>query len=105
MIRMIAHRVEDRLAHIVSGAIQHDRVGALLYNEIVDASCVPGGIDIVAMIAQREREQFGNFRSVVNQQDAMQSISYFLAGPEPGNRALLLALGSISITQIRPPAV
>jgi hypothetical protein len=51
MIRMIAHRIKDRLAHVVSRAIQHNRIGALLDNKIVDASCVPRGIDLVAMVA------------------------------------------------------
>jgi len=102
---MAAHAVEERLAHLEGGAVEHERIGALLLNQLVDCGTVTRREDRVAEITQREREQLGDLRRVVDEQDAAQSYAYFLPGPVPGSRGFLAAQGSRSMTQIRPPAV
>jgi hypothetical protein len=101
---MVAHRVKERLAHIVSGAVEHYRLSAMLIDELIHGVAVSRGKYFVAVIAQRERQQLSDLRRVVNEQDAPQA-SYFFAGPVPGSRGFLAAQGSRSITQMRPPAV
>jgi hypothetical protein len=104
VILVFANGVEERLAHIENRTIEHERIGALLHKQIVDVSGVPGGENVVAAIAQCKRQQFGDFRRVVDKQDAPQPY-YFLPVSAKGSRFFLPAEGSRSRTHTRPPAV
>src|SRR5208337_3223709 len=70
VIRMVTHGVEERLAHVEGGAVEHERVGALLENQLVDSDGVSRCADLVAVVTQRKRQQLGYLRRVVNEQDA-----------------------------------
>ena len=105
MVRAVAHSVEKRFAHIVGGAIEDKRVGLIFPDQFVDADGVPRREYFIARVAQRKTEELSNLRRVVNEQDAAQSVGYFLLGPVPGSRFFLLSQGSRSMTHIRPPAV
>ena len=105
MVRAVAHRVKKRFAHIEGGAIENKRVGSMLPDQFVDGDRVARREYFIACVAQRKTEELCNLRCVVNEQDAAQSVGYFLLGPVPGNRFFLPTQGSRSITHIRPPAV
>src|SRR6266481_9852116 len=70
VIRVITHGVEERLAHIVDGTIEHEGIGALLNDQLIDSGGIAGGENVVAAVAQRKRQQFGDFRRIVDEQDA-----------------------------------
>ena len=72
VIRVIPHRVEERFAHLESATVQHQGVGALLQNQFVDGSGISRCQDLVAAVTQRKRQQLGNLRRVVDEQDAAQ---------------------------------
>ena len=105
MIWVGAHRVEECFTHVVAGTVEHQRARAVLNNQVIDTAGVTGCGDVVAQVTQRKRQQLGNLRRVVNQQDAWQVFRYFLLAPLPGSRFFLPSEGSRSIIQIRPPAV
>jgi len=105
MIRMLPYSVEQRLAHFVTGTIEHYRIGAMLNDQLADAGSVSRREDFIAKVAQRERQQLGNLRRIVDQQNAAQAFYFLAAGPVPGSRGFLPCAGSRSIIQIRPPAV
>src|ERR1039458_2179670 len=73
VIRMVTHGVEERLAHVVGGAVEHERIGALLENQLVDGDGVSRCKDLVAAVTQRKCQQLGNLRRVVDEQDAAQA--------------------------------
>jgi len=105
MVRIVAHGVEERLAHVVRRTIEYHCKSPLLLDQVVDCRIVAFREDFVAVIMQRERKKLRDFRRVVNQQDPAQAFGYFFAGPVPGSRGFLAAAGSRSITHTRPPAV
>ena len=105
MVRAVAHGVEKRFAHIEGGAVEDKRVGLMFSDQFVDADRVARREYFIARVAQRKAEKFGDLRRVVNEQDAAQSVRYYLLGPVPGRRFFLPSHGSRSITHIRPPAV
>ena len=72
VIRVMPHRVEERFAHLESATVEHEGVGALLQNQFVDGSGISGCEDFVAAVTQRKRQQLGNLRRVVDEQDAAQ---------------------------------
>src|ERR1019366_1178636 len=72
VIWMVTYGVEERLAHVEDRTVKHERIGALLQEQLVDSKGIAGGEDIVAAVAQRKRQQLGDFRRVVNEQDAPQ---------------------------------
>ena len=102
---MMTYAIEERLAHVVGCTVEHDRIGALLRNQLVDCGRESGREDLVPVVTQRERQKLGNLRRVVDKQDAAQNKRYFLAVPVPGRRGFLPAQASRSMTQMRPPAV
>src|SRR6266705_6179 len=93
VIRVVTHGVEERLAHVEGGTVEHERIGSLLQNQLVDE------------ITKRKGQKLGNLRRVVDEQDAAQSVRYFLPAPAPGSRFFLPSEGSRSRTHTRPPAV
>ena len=105
MVRAVAHGIEECFAHIEGGAIEDKRVGLMLPDQFVDGDGVARREYFIARVAQRKAKELGNLRRVVNEQDAAQSVGYFLLGPVPGSRFFLPSQGSRSITHIRPPAV
>jgi len=105
MVRAVTHSVEKRFAHIKGGAIEDERVGLTLPDQFVDGDGVARGEYFVTRVAQRKTKKLGDLRRVVNEQDAAQSVLYYLLGPVPGRRFFLPSHGSRSITHIRPPAV
>jgi len=44
---VVTHAVEKRLAHIESRTIEHDRIGAMLDNQIVDGGGISRCEDLV----------------------------------------------------------
>ena len=105
VVGVCSNAVKDRLAHVVHGAVENESVGVLLLDQFIHGRGKTRGENIEAVIAQCKRQQLGDFRRVVNKQDARQIVRYFLPVPEPGIRGFFVADGSRSITQIRPPAV
>ena len=105
VVRIGSHAVENRLAHVVDGAVENESVGVLLRDQFIHGRGKTRGENIEAVIAQRKRQQLGDFRRVVNEQDARQIERYFLPVPEPGMRGFLVAESSRSMTHTRPPAV
>lgn len=73
MIRMVTHAVEQRLAHIIGGAVEHERIGMLLENQLVDCRGISLCENLVAAVTQRKCQKLGNLRRVVNEQDAAQA--------------------------------
>ena len=73
MGRVVSHHVEERLAHLEVRAIEHERVGALVDDQLTDRVSVAGGDDLVSAVAQREGQQLRDLRRVVDEQDAGQS--------------------------------
>jgi len=73
MIRMVTHAVEQRLAHIVGGAVEHEHIGMLLENQLVDSRSISLCESLVAAVTQRKRQKLGNLRRVVDEQDAAQA--------------------------------
>src|SRR5713101_6209426 len=67
--------------------------------------CISRSEDRVAEITKRKGQKLGNLRRVVDEQDAAQSMRYFLPAPAPGSRFFLPSEGSRSRTHTRPPAV
>jgi hypothetical protein len=105
MIPTLPNGVKQRFTHRIRTAIQNYGLGVVFDCKFVHPAGVSLGEYLVAEIAQRKREQLGNLRRVVDQQDFVQAIYFFAAGPVPGSRGFLPAEGSRSITQMRPPAV
>ncbi len=105
VIRVVTHGVEERLAHVEGGTVEHERIGSLLQNQLVDGVGISRCEDLVAEITKRKGEKLGNLRRVVDEQDAAQSVRYFLPAPAPGSRFFLPSEGSRSRTHTRPPAV
>ncbi len=105
VIRVVTHGVEERLAHVEGGTVEHERIGSLLQNQLVDGVDISRCEDLVAEITKRKGQKLGNLRRVVDEQDAAQSVRYFLPAPAPGSRFFLPSEGSRSRTHTRPPAV
>jgi hypothetical protein len=105
VIRVVTHGIEERLAHVEGGTIEHERVGVVFQNQFVDGYSKSRRENLVAQVTQRKREKLGYLRRVVDEQDAAQAYPYFLGTPEPGKRFFLPSQGSRSITHTRPPAV
>ena len=54
MIRVVAHAIEDRLTHVIGGAVEHQRVGTLLVKQIVDGGGKSRCEHFVAAVTQRK---------------------------------------------------
>src|SRR5262245_51555951 len=107
-----ADEVEERLAHLVDGAVEDERIGARIGETLVDGGGEAGGDHAVAAVAQRERQQLGDLRSVIDEEDPpCRSLcggggrAHFTL-PEPvfGRRFFFVSDGSRSSTHTRPPA-
>src|SRR3981189_581145 len=72
VIRIITHGVEERLALVIDGTIEHESIGALLNDELINGGGIAGGENVVAAVAKRKRQQLGDFRCVVDEQEAPQ---------------------------------
>ncbi len=72
VIRMVTHGVKERLAHVVGGTVEHQRIGMMLLNALVNRSVIPFRKNLVATVAQGKRQQLGDLRRVVDEQDAAQ---------------------------------
>jgi hypothetical protein len=105
VIRVMTDGIEERLAHIEGGTIEHQRIGVVFQNQFVDADRKSRCKNLVTQVTQRKRKKLGNLRRIVDEQDAAQAYPYFLGTPKPGNRFFLPSQGSRSITHTRPPAV
>jgi len=73
MVGVVTHGIEQRLAHIIRSAIQHQRYGLLRNNQFVDADVVSLREDLEARVALGKRQQLGNLRRVVDKQDTLQA--------------------------------
>src|SRR5882762_8300973 len=110
VIRVITHGVEERLAHIVDGTIEHEGIGALLNDELINGGGIAGGENVVAAVAQRKRQQLGDFRRVVDEQDAPQAAASSCLrrapgpGPTPGRRPCSRRGDRFRTSRPRPPA-
>ena len=67
MIGIIAHGVEERLAHVVCGAVEHHRIGVVLDHQFVDGRREPFRAHLVAAITQGEGQELGNLGRIVNE--------------------------------------
>lgn len=72
VIGMVTHGVKQRLAHVVSGAVEHQRIGMMLLNALVNRGVIPFRKNLVAAVAQGKRQQLGNLRRVVDEENAVQ---------------------------------
>ena len=104
MSRVVSYRVEQRLAHLEDRTIEHERVGALVGDQLTDCVRVAGGDDFVPTVTQGEGQQLSNLWRVVDEQNASRCV-HFLPEPVPGRRFFLPAAGWRSSTQTRPPAM
>src|ERR1019366_6547818 len=104
MNRLVSYHIEERFTHVEGGAIEHERVGALLDKSLADRDGVAGGDDFVPVVAEREGQQFGDLGRVVDEQNTP-GRAHFLRESVPSSRFFSLADGSRSITHARPPAV
>src|ERR1700693_5009533 len=68
VLGILAHRVEERFAHVVRGTIEHQRVSMLLSNHFINGCRVTGRKYFVAVVSQRKRQKLRNLRRVVDQQ-------------------------------------
>ncbi len=73
MIRMMTHAVEERLAHVIRRAVEHDRIGVLLQNQFVHGRGIAVCVHLIASVAQGKRQKLGNLRRVVDEQNAAQA--------------------------------
>ena len=104
MGRVVSHHIEERFAHVVGGAIEHERVCARVDDPLADRVGVAAGDDVVAAVAERKGQQLRDLRRVVDEQNASRGV-HFLPEPAPGNLFFFPAAGSRSRTHTRPPAV
>src|SRR5208337_5181519 len=89
MIGVVTHGVEERFAHVEGGTVEHNGVGAVLQNQLVDGRGISRSEDLVAEVTQRKRQELGNLRRVVDQQDARQP--YLLLAGSGARQTRLLA--------------
>ena len=78
MIGVRTHGIEQRLAHVEHGTIEHEGVRVLLGDELGDLVGEARGEHVIAVIAQRERQQLGDLGGVVDEQNARQITSFVL---------------------------
>jgi hypothetical protein len=67
MVRVVTQAVEECLAHIEGGTVQHDSIGALLCNQLIDGRGVSCCDDLMSPVTQRKGQQLGNLRRVVDE--------------------------------------
>ena len=67
---LAAHGVEQHLRHVERRAVEDERVGPPGGDQIADARIEARHRDLVAVIAERERQQLRDLRRVVDQQNA-----------------------------------
>jgi len=77
MIWAVPHGIEQRFAHLQCRTVDHQRIGALFRDQIVDGLRKSRREDLVAEIAQRKRQKLGNLRRIVDEQYAAQASRYF----------------------------
>ena len=53
VVRILPDHIEERLAHVVGGAIEDNCIGVVLVNQFVYGRCVALCVDFVSEIAQR----------------------------------------------------
>ena len=46
------HGIEERLAHIVSGTVEDERIGVVLRNQFIDGIGISFGEDLITEVAQ-----------------------------------------------------
>jgi hypothetical protein len=66
VLRRAPHRVEQHLGHVVGGAVEHQRIRLMLVDQLADRRIESDGRDLVAVIAERERQQLRNLRRVID---------------------------------------
>lgn len=64
---MVTHRIEEGFAHIESRTIEHQRVCAVLDDEIVNGIRISRCEHLVAEVPQRECQKLGDLRRVIDQ--------------------------------------
>src|SRR4029077_11231576 len=57
VIRVVAHGVEERLAHVVHGTVEDQRIGALLHDQLVHGVGKARGEDFEAAVLQSDRQK------------------------------------------------
>jgi len=73
VIRVVAHDIEQGLAHIESGTVEDEGIGAQVPNQIVDGIGEALSEDLMAAVTQRKGQKLGDLRRVVDEQDAAQA--------------------------------
>src|ERR1700676_1820126 len=73
--RVVPHHVKKRLAHVIYGAVEDQRVRELLQEQLDNGICKSGSEDFKAAIAQSEGKKLGDLRRIVDEQDARQPIA------------------------------
>src|SRR6516165_10355687 len=67
--RVVAKAVEERLAHVEGGAVEHKGISAVLNNQLMDGGGISRSKDLVATVAERKGQELGNLGRVVDEQD------------------------------------
>src|SRR5271165_4597680 len=101
VVRVVTHVVEERLAHVEGGTVEHECIGAVLLNQFVDGVGKSGCEDLVAEVTQCKRQELGNLRRVVDEQDAGQP--YLLLG-SGARQTRLLAFAGLQVHDPHPSA-
>src|SRR5262245_38693638 len=70
VVRVAAHAVEHRFAHLEHRAVEDQRVRPLVCDEVVDLAGEAAGDDLVAVIAERKGQQLRDLRRVVDKEDS-----------------------------------
>src|SRR5271166_3745688 len=95
VVRMVTQAVKERLAHVEGGTVEHERIGAVLQNQLVDGRGISRCEDLVAEVTQRKRQQLGNLRRVVDEQDARQP--YLLLAGSSARQTRLLTFARLQV--------